>query len=112
VAETPTYPILEDVAVTGTPGIWDAELTQDILQAAQKRLVTLAEANGLKASQCQVVLGIPSVDIVSRAKEIGADLIVMGRHGLSFLEKLMGSTTDAVLHEAKCDVMTVYLKNE
>ncbi len=109
VTEAPTYPVLEDIAVTGVPGIWDVELTQEIVEAAEKRLHKLAEENGLKPEQCKVVLGIPSVDIVDRAEEIGADLIVMGRHGLSFLEKLIGSTTDAVLHNAQCDVMTVYL---
>ena len=110
VTEVPTYPILEDMAVTGVPGIWDVELTQEIVNAAEERLKKLAKANGVKPEHCQVVVGIPSVDIVDHAEEVGADLIVMGRHGVSFIEKLMGSTTDAVLHHAKCDVMTVFLR--
>jgi universal stress protein A len=109
VAEAPTYPVLEDIAVTGVPGIWDVELTQTILEAAQKRLEKIAADFHLKPEQCKTVVGVPSVDIVARAEEIDAELIVMGRHGFSFLEKLIGSTTDAVLHDAKCDVMAVYL---
>ena len=113
VTEVPTYPVLEDIAVTGAPGIWDVELTQEIVEAAEQRLHKLAKENGLKPEQCKVVVGVPSVDIVARAEEVEADLIVMGRHGLSFLEKLVGSTTDAVMHYAKCDVMAVYkAKNE
>lgn len=112
VTEAPTYPVLEDIAVTGVPGVWDVDLTQEIVKAAEKRLHKLAEENGLKPEQCKVLLGIPSVDIVDRAEEIGADLIVMGRHGLSFLEKFIGSTTGVVLHNATCDVITVYLAKD
>lgn len=46
--------------------------------------------------------------LVDRALSIGADLIVMGTHGRrGFKRLLLGSVTEAVLHEAPCPVLTV-----
>ncbi|HHQ41669.1 MAG TPA: universal stress protein, partial [Chromatiales bacterium] len=36
-----------------------------------------------------------------------ADLIVLGSHGRRGLTRLLGSTADAVLHSARCDVLAV-----
>lgn len=52
--------------------------------------------------------GDPAECIVGDAAEIGADLIVMGTHGLSGFERLMlGSVTEKVLRKATCPVLTV-----
>lgn len=46
--------------------------------------------------------------LVDQALSIGADLIVMGTHGRrGFRRLLLGSVTEAVLHEAPCPVLTV-----
>ena len=46
--------------------------------------------------------------IVERALAMEADLIVMGTHGRrGFKRLLLGSVTEAVLHEAPCPVLTV-----
>ena len=46
--------------------------------------------------------------VVDQALSIGADLIVMGTHGRrGFKRLLLGSVTEAVLHEAPCPVLTV-----
>ena len=46
--------------------------------------------------------------IVDQALSIGADLIVIGTHGRrGFKRWLLGSVTEAVLHEAACPVLTV-----
>jgi nucleotide-binding universal stress UspA family protein len=52
--------------------------------------------------------GDPVPTILSYADYIGADLIVMGTHGLAGLERaLVGSTAERVLHEAACPVLTI-----
>lgn len=46
--------------------------------------------------------------IVDQALSLGADLIVLGTHGhRGFKRLLLGSVTEAVLHEAPCPVLTV-----
>lgn len=55
------------------------------------------------------VVNAPSTKegILGAAKEHGADLIVVGSHGRHGLALLLGSTANAVLHGAPCDVLAV-----
>jgi nucleotide-binding universal stress UspA family protein len=56
----------------------------------------------------QVREGLPSDVIVERARELGADLIVMGTRGHTGLEHvLLGSVAERSLRTAPCPVMTV-----
>jgi nucleotide-binding universal stress UspA family protein len=51
--------------------------------------------------------------IVQAAKELGADLVVLGAHGhTSFKEKLLGSTTEQVLQNSPVPVLFVREKRE
>src|SRR5262245_29686943 len=55
-----------------------------------------------------LVVGNPVNEIVMEAKEGASDLIVMGTHGRTGLNRLlMGSVAEGVLRKAPCPVMTV-----
>ena len=64
-------------------------------------------SNGIDDKHHHIVLGKPEVEIHASAKELGADLIVVGSHGRYGLALLMGSTANGVLHGASCDVLAV-----
>ena len=50
----------------------------------------------------------PDDEIVACAKELGVELIVMGKHRLGFVEQLMaGSVTEKVVRHAPCPVLIV-----
>src|SRR5262249_50412564 len=54
--------------------------------------------------------GDPATEIVRYAFDAGSDLIVMGTHGRTGLERLlMGSVAEKVMREAKCSVLVVKL---
>ena len=54
--------------------------------------------------------GDPATEIVRHARESGIDLIVMGTHGRTGLERLlMGSVAEKVMREATCSVLVVKL---
>jgi nucleotide-binding universal stress UspA family protein len=54
--------------------------------------------------------GDPGTEIVRYATEAGMDLIVMGTHGRTGLERLlMGSVAERVMREAPCSVLVVKL---
>jgi nucleotide-binding universal stress UspA family protein len=54
--------------------------------------------------------GDPATEIVRYAQDADIDLIVMGTHGRSGLERLlMGSVAEKVMREAKCSVLVVKL---
>jgi len=79
----------------------------EIHQQATAQLNRFAETLGISEPQRHLVLGKPEVEIHAYAKELGADLIVVGSHGRSGLSLLMGSTANGVLHGAACDVLAV-----
>ena len=65
---------------------------------------------GFKASEA-VDEGLPKTTIIERAHNWGADLIVMGSHGLTGLNRfLIGSVSEAVCRHAHCSVEVVRRK--
>ena len=51
---------------------------------------------------------MPADAILAYAEEIGADLLVMGTHGRTGIDRLsLGSTVESVLRRAPCPVLTV-----
>jgi len=46
-------------------------------------------------------------EVVQYAKDNNVDLIVLGSHGRHGVKLLLGSTANAVLHHATCDVLAV-----
>jgi nucleotide-binding universal stress UspA family protein len=70
-------------------------------------LLVIAGQEGVKAEGF-VVEGRPYEAIVEHAREKGVDLIVMGSHGKTGLERLlMGSVTERVVGHADCAVLIV-----
>jgi nucleotide-binding universal stress UspA family protein len=67
-----------------------------------------ADSVGISAEFTQS-LGAPGKIICALAESWDADLIVMGRRGLSGLsEMFLGSVSNYVLHHAHCNVLTLY----
>ena len=51
--------------------------------------------------------GSAKIEIIQLAKDMKADLIVIGSHGRHGVQRLLGSTASGVLHRAPCDVLVV-----
>lgn len=76
----------------------------------RKRLHDLAEAAGLRAQEysARIVHGDPAQQIIAMEQEFGADLIVVGKHGMHVVEELLiGSITKHVLEESQCDFLVM-----
>ncbi len=80
--------------------------------SVENSLGALCETNGIDAEHRHVVFGVPAVEIKALGEQLGADLIVVGSHGRHGLGLLLGSTANAVLHGANCDVLTVRVHDE
>ncbi len=64
--------------------------------------------HGMQSSELSIPTGDAAQHIVSKAKEIGADLILIGANNRSRLSQaFLGSTTASVLNNASCDVFVV-----
>ena len=56
-------------------------------------------------------IGRPAEQILEVAREVGADLVFIGSHGLTGVERmLVGSVSERVVREANCPVMVVRAK--
>jgi nucleotide-binding universal stress UspA family protein len=79
-------------------------LAEGILKKAEAR----AKAKGARAIETRVEFGDAAPSIIAVAKEIGADLIVLGSRGLSDLKGLLlGSVSHKVANLAEVPVITV-----
>ncbi len=78
--------------------------------SARKSLAALCDDHRISNPQLTITFGVPAQEIKKHAREIGADLIVMGSHGRHGLGLLLGSTANGVLHDAPCDVLTVRIR--
>ncbi len=71
------------------------------------RITSLMTKEGISA-EGQVLIGRPGDVIVTTAKAKAVDLIVMGSHGRTGLDRvLMGSVSDRVIGQAECAVLVV-----
>lgn len=84
-----------------------ADFISDIQQQASSRFKEIGQKHGIPESQLYTPIGSPADEIHTRAKQMKAELIVIGTHGKSGLKLLLGSTANAVLHGVKCDVLAV-----
>jgi universal stress protein A len=90
----------------------ELEFDQELMKHAKRRLEKLAEKLGVNKSECYVSQGSTRREILRLAKELDTNLIVIGSHGREGIQRLLGSTANAVLHGAPCDVLAVRIKDE
>lgn len=88
-------------------GIEDIE--GQLIAEAKTSLAKLGESLSVDNKDQWVEVGPTKSKILGVADEIHADLIICGSHGRHGLSLLLGSTANAILHGAKCDVLTVRL---
>jgi len=85
------------------------ERLRDDAEALAKQVQTLMAESSVNVD-IDVRVGQPDESIVECAKEHGADLIVMGSHGKTGLERLLvGSVSERVIGSAECPVLVVKL---
>lgn len=101
------YVPVEPMGETLLPAV---QIEEELVARARDRLAELAARRGLAGSHCEVACGNIKAEIVRYARDVKANLIVLGsreRHGLSIMINL---TEDTVLHAAPCDVLAVRLR--
>lgn len=89
----------------------DVQLEAQMVEAAKRRLAAMAADIDVGGPVNQwVELGATKQEIVRIAATQGVDLIVIGSHGRHGIGRLLGSTANAVLHGAGCDVLAVRIR--
>ncbi len=92
--------------------------TESLLEESQGALShflrdNLADLLPLVEVRTKVEMGLPYKNIVERAREDGADMIVMSTHGRTgFSHVLLGSVTEKVVRTAPCPVVSIHPEEE
>jgi nucleotide-binding universal stress UspA family protein len=83
------------------------ESTEEHYQQQFASMKQRAATQGVKA-EFKIAVGHPAQQIIYSAEEGGFDLIVLGRRGKGFFERLLlGSVSKQVVHYAHCAVLIV-----
>lgn len=85
----------------------DINLDELLKKSASQQLNILAKKYAVDATDCYLEVGSVKTEILKCLENLSADLLVVGSHGRHGLALLLGSTANAVLHGAHCDVLAV-----
>lgn len=88
-------------------GIEDVE--GQLIEEAKSYLSKLGEDLLIAPDDQLVEIGATKAKIIDAALQMNADLIICGSHGRHGFSLLLGSTANAILHSAKCDVLIIRL---
>ena len=86
------------------------EVEKSLVDSANKDMKELGKRMGISEERQVVKVGPAKFIILEEAEKMDADLIIVGSHGRHGIGLILGSTANAVLHSAKCDVLAVRLK--
>ena len=82
-----------------------AELVQRALTTEVETVLRAASVTDRVHFSVHVRIGKPADEILSVARDVGADLIIVGTRGATGLERwILGSVAEAVVREASCTV--------
>lgn len=89
----------------------DVQLEAQIVETARRKLADIAATIDIGQSVAHwIEMGSTKQEINRVAEEQGVDLILIGSHGRHGLGRLLGSTANAILHGAPCDVLAVRIR--
>lgn len=109
------YEVVEPLDISISP-----EFSQELETAARKRAEEFAEQAAARIKKhfsdidltVQISTGAPDQILIKTANDWAADLIVVAPHGRGFWGRmLLGSITDALVHNAPCSVLVVRKTN-
>ena len=112
------YSSLEYSPITGFAGYMDMSNTHldsidGLMRASQQYLEKTKHHLGDKEIQTSVKEGDIAASILHTAKELHADVIVMGSHSRNWLENIvMGSVTEKVLHGTSIPLFIIPMKKK
>lgn len=86
------------------------DIEQELLREARNVMEDMAKKSGISDAERIILVGPAKYVVLEQAKKESADLIVIGSHGRHGVRLLLGSTANAILHSAECDVLAVRIK--
>lgn len=105
--------VVEPVVIDPSYDVFPAvplDIEQELVDKASAELRKLAAEFVVEPEHCHVMIGSTKSEILRLAADQEVDLLVVGSHGRHGVALLLGSTANALLHGAECDVLAVRIK--
>ena len=83
------------------------ELEDQLVSEAKQALAKVGSKLGISPEDQWIAVGPSKREILSMAEELKCDLVIIGSHSEHGFADLLGSTTNGVLHQSHCDVLTI-----
>jgi universal stress protein A len=99
--------VVEPLPGYGYAFISPAEIETQLVDEAKKQVQKIGAKYDIPEDQQYVEMGPTKIEIIDIADDHHVDLIAVGTHTRHGLAHLLGSTANAVVHGANCDVLTV-----
>ena len=90
----------------------DFKLEQELLDVAKQELDALGERLGVPPEDRIIEAGPTGRSIQHVARDLGADLLIVGVHERSWLGRLLGSTPKSLLTHEVCDMLAVRIGSD
>ncbi len=87
-----------------------AEMEKNLVEHSKSFQAETIKRLNINAVQMITTIGSTKHEIINTAKSNSIDLIILGTHGRHGLSRLLGSTANAVLHGAPCDVLAIKIR--
>lgn len=97
--------VVEDVPVYIAAEL-PVEIQQRAREDALQELKTIAGSTGIK-TEVEVRNGAPATEILSAARDLSADLVLVASHKPGIQDIFLGSTAARVVRRAKCSVLVI-----
>lgn len=85
------------------------DIEETLMRNAQEKMRKYCKTIDVSEQNQIVKFGPAKIVILDEAERLKADLIIIGSYGRHGMRWLLGSTANAVLHAAACDVLAVRL---
>lgn len=82
----------------------------ELIDRSKILIKEMQDKTGLTNSDVIVRVGNPKKALLEIQKELEPDLTIMAKHNQKGLQRLLGSTTSAILHRSESDVLVVHEK--
>lgn len=98
---------VESLSAVAYQYIGTVEIQDQLVEEAEKEMKKVCDAIGVNDEYRHVRVGHPKTEIIDLAQELKVDLIIVGSHGRHGLSAIVGSTCNAIIHGAHCDVLVL-----
>lgn len=87
-----------------------AEMQNPLLEKAETELAKLGNNIDIDDLHLKIAFGHIKKALIETIEEVQADLIIVGSHGHHGISRILGSTANAIINTAPCDVLVIRAK--